>query len=198
MKRVPWLIAVLLVPVLLTSCGGDEPDHGVAASFDTSNSGPHNQQDVDFAVDLITLNGQTVAMARMAASRTNSGEVQQLSDEIEATRGAEIKLLSAWLEGWGEDVPSTAIHDMGAMEHDVDHRDIGAVTDDEMEKLSRAQGAEFDRLWLEAMIAQRDAASATAEDQIAEGRNRDAIAMAKSVMAERSDEVSAMEDLLAS
>jgi uncharacterized protein (DUF305 family) len=59
-----------------------------------------------------------------------------------------------------------------------------------------ATGAEFDRLFLEQMIAHHEGAVEMAETEIADGQNADAIALAESIRDSQTAEIAEMEQLL--
>lgn len=196
MKRLFTLLAFVLAALLaLSACAGDTPE---GESSSTSES--HNGQDVAFAQGMIPHHQQAITMAQMAHDRAGSPEVKQLAEEIEAAQAPEIETLTGWLKAWGEDVPSADAGDeMGGMDHgDIGDGEEGMMSDDRLEQLGQATGAEFDRTWLEGMIAHHQGAVTMAESEIADGKNPDAIAMAQEIKETQNTEIAEMKKLLGS
>jgi uncharacterized protein (DUF305 family) len=71
------------------------------------------------------------------------------------------------------------------------------MSEQDMQALTNATGAEFDRLFLTQMIAHHTGAVEMAQAELSEGRNTDALAMAESIRDGQSDEIAEMEQLLA-
>lgn len=197
MKRLFSLLTIILTAALTLAACGNDTTEGASNSSGTAANESHNQQDVAFAKGMIPHHQQAITMAQMAQDHAGSPEVKQFADTIEAAQGPEIEKLSGWLEAWGEEIPSADAS--GDMDHgDMGHGNDGMMSDDQMEQLSQATGAEFDRMWLEGMIAHHQGAVQMAETEIAEGKNREAIAMAEEIKAAQSAEIAKMKDLLGS
>jgi uncharacterized protein (DUF305 family) len=197
---------VLALTLLLGACGDDSSTAGghdmgstgsssppmsasdkpIASPTGTPASGPHNKADVAFATEMIPHHGQAVLMAGLASARASSAEVKGLAAAIRGAQAPEIAQMSAWLAGWGEDVPDpTAMcHGMGddiggGMGHDTACR----MTGDQMSRLAAASGATFDALWLRSMTAHHEGAVATAKAELADGTNPDATRLARRIIA---------------
>ena len=82
-------------------------------------------------------------------------------------------------------------HDMGDMEMS------GMMSTDDMQSLADAQGADFDRMWLEMMIAHHQGAMSMAEQLKGASSNPDVTKLASAVMTEQQAEIDTMENLLA-
>ncbi len=199
MNRSHTLAAVLATAALgLTACGSD--GSGSAPSSSPSSSSTtvtvHNQQDVAFASDMIPHHQQAVRMARMAEAGLASAEVRKLAADIEAAQGPEIEQMSGWLRAWGQDVPSGSMSGMDGM-GEGDEPMAGMMSEGDLARLDDARGAAFDRMWLRGMIGHHEGAVAMAETEIAQGRNGDAVALARDIRASQSRELRTMEALLA-
>ena len=83
--------------------------------------------------------------------------------------------------------------DHGSMDHGAD----GMMSEQDMQTLTNATGAEFDRMFLIQMIAHHTGAVEMAQAELSEGRNSDALAMAESIRDSQSAEIAEMEQLLA-
>ena len=106
----------------------------------------HTPGDTKFMQGMIGHHAQAVEMVALLKTRTEREDLRMLGLRIEVSQNDEIKMMKRWLEARGEALPSEHAHHMpgGLMP--------GMLTDAEMGKLRAAKGAEFDRLFLEAMI----------------------------------------------
>ena len=196
MKKTTALLPLLLAAVLtLAACGSEETsDAGGESSTTTA---PFNDADVEFARDMIPHHEQAVQMAQLADGRAESAEVKQLAEDIEAAQAPEIEQMSAWLESWGEDVPSDSM-DHGDMGHGSPSEMPGMMDADEMNRLERTRGADWDRRFLTGMIEHHEGAIEMARVEQAEGENPDALDLAEKVEKDQQAEISEMERLLGS
>jgi uncharacterized protein (DUF305 family) len=70
------------------------------------------------------------------------------------------------------------------------------MSEQDMQALMNATGAEFERLFLEQMMVHHEGALQMAETEITDGQNADAIALAKSIRDSQTAEIAEMEQLL--
>ncbi len=155
-------------------------------------SGTHSQADVAFATDMIPHHAQAVTMADLALTKATNPKVKELASGIKAAQDPEIKTLSGWLVGWSQPLPATAGgHNMSAMAG-------GMMSEQEMEQLSNATGATFDRLWLQLMIKHHQGAVAMAQTELTIGTNLDAKKLAQTIIDGQTKEIVTMADLLPS
>ena len=199
MKRLFTLFTLALVAALtLAGCGGNDE----TTSSTSSSSSNFNDADVTFAQSMIPHHQQAVQMAKMARMKASSPEVKQLADKIEAAQGPEIKTMTGWLKDWGKKVPSGS---MSGMDHDMDDMDStgsgdmpGMMTDADMKKLDGARGAGFDRMFLTMMTEHHTGAIEMAKTEQTDGKNADAVALAKKIEADQTAEIAEMKQLLKS
>ncbi len=78
----------------------------------------------------------------------------------------------------------------------MDHGSGGMMSEQDMQALMNATGAEFDRLFLTQMVAHHTGAVEMAQTEAAEGRNSGALGMAESIRDSQSAEIAEMEQLL--
>jgi uncharacterized protein (DUF305 family) len=105
--------------------------------------------------------------------------------------------MSGWLSQWGQPVPSdTDGHDMADMSHGDGATMEGMMTDEEMQQLTAASGADFDRLWLELMIKHHQGAVTMATTATTDGKSAEAKALAQAIVAAQKAEIQAMQQLL--
>jgi len=186
MRKLPALAAVVVVIALaLTGCGGSDEGSRTAPQF--------NDADVTFAQQMIPHHRQAIEMARLAQQRATSDEVKELAGEIEKAQDPEIQTMTGWLQAWGKDVPE----DVSGMAHGgVDMP--GMMSTDEMKALESASGTGFDRMFLQMMIRHHEGAIELARTEQANGKNGDAITLAKQIETAQTAEISVMERLLRS
>jgi uncharacterized protein (DUF305 family) len=100
--------------------------------------------------DMIHHHAQALTMARMAPSHGAGGEIQVLAERIIVGQNDEIAIMQRWLRDQGQPVPDPA----GGAPHGGAHamHMPGMLTQEQLEELDAAQGAEFDRLFLTYMI----------------------------------------------
>jgi uncharacterized protein (DUF305 family) len=100
--------------------------------------------------DMIHHHAQALTMARMAPSHGASGEIQVLAERIIVGQNDEIAIMQRWLRDQGQPVPDPE----AAAPHGGAHamHMPGMLTQEQLEELDAAQGAEFDRLFLTYMI----------------------------------------------
>ena len=73
---------------------------------------------------------------------------------------------------------------------------MGVMSQEDMDALGAASGAEFDSLFLEQMIEHHTGAVEMAETELDEGKFPGALEMAESIRASQSEEIAEMEQLL--
>ncbi|MFN2495106.1 MAG: DUF305 domain-containing protein [Pseudonocardiaceae bacterium] len=169
-----------------------QPPASSTAPADHNQAG-HNQADITFAQGMIPHHAQAIEMARMATTRAESPQVQELAQRIEGAQGPEIVTMTGWLQQWGAEVPSTTMSGQGGMGHGAG----GMMSPDQMSQLGHASGAEFDQMFLQMMIQHHEGAIAMARTEIDNGENADAIALAEQIIRAQQAEIQEMQGLLA-
>ena len=180
-------------PAATTSPTGTTTALGTASASASSDvAADHNDQDTTFAQMMIIHHEGAIEMSQLAIERAETPEVVALAERIAEAQGPEIDEMTAWLSTWGEDV-SPDDHggmDMGGMDMD------GMSQEEMMAQLDAMSGAEFDQTFLEAMIAHHEGAVEMSEQQVAEGQNPDAVALAEKIIADQQAEITEMQELL--
>jgi uncharacterized protein (DUF305 family) len=178
---------------LFAACGSSSTDEHAAHSSTTvaapTEVAVHNADDVAFAQGMIPHHQQAVEMAQLAQANTTNPDVVALANQIASAQLPEIQMFKAWLVQWNE--PETAAHGShGAMGM------AGMVDQATMDKLRSAQGPEFDKLWLQSMIAHHQGAITMSQQEMAHGQNQDVVAVAKSIISTQQAEIDKMKQLL--
>lgn len=203
---------VLALSLVLTACGGGDtssPPAGGSTAEPSTTAAPdtaeaHNDADIQFAQQMIVHHRGALAMAEVAADRADSEEVRALAEQISAAQQPEIDTMTDWLQAWGEEAPAgTAAGDTGGMDHgDMGGMDVGSMpgvmTEEQMTDLQNAEGAAFDRMFLEMMVEHHKGAVEMAETEQAEGENPEAVELAGRIIEDQTREIERMQQLLQS
>ena len=210
MKRYLSLSALSVAAVItLAGCGSDaepatpavEPPASTQESSPSSTessaevSAEHNDADVMFAQMMIPHHQQAVEMSEMMLTKNDvSSDVLDLATQIKDAQGPEIETMTSWLEAWDEPVePEGGMegHDMGSM-GGMD----GMMDEDQMADLESAEGDDAARMFLESMTEHHNGAVDMAQEEIDNGENPEAIALAETIVETQQAEIQEMEELL--
>jgi uncharacterized protein (DUF305 family) len=127
---------------------------------------PYSAADVDFMAGMIPHHAQAVLMAGWAASHGARPDIRVLCERILVGQRDEIEFMRNWLRDRGEPVPeANATHHrmkMNGVEHDM--LMPGMLSPEDLAKLDKARGPEWDRLFLEFMIRHHEGAIKMADD----------------------------------
>ncbi|GAB3540324.1 DUF305 domain-containing protein [Arthrobacter tecti] len=222
MKQYLSLSALTLAAAItLSGCGSDAGNSAPAGDGSSSSqetaetSTEHNDADVSFAQLMIPHHQQAVEMSELMLTKQDiSPEVSDLATRIKDAQAPEIETMTAWLQAWGEPVQpddmdsadghSMEGHDMGSTDgaDEADGSDganemAGMLSEDQMAELETATGNEAVRLFLESMIAHHDGAVDMAQDEIENGKNAEAIALAEEIVETQQAEIQQMDEMLA-
>jgi len=120
-----------------------------------------------------------------ASADANDADIM-FASMMKAAQGPEIQKMEQWLEEWGADTSN-----MEGMDHGG-----GMMSDDDMQALEDATGADASRLFLEQMIEHHQGAVEMAQDEVHNGQNSDAVALAETIIEAQTTEIATMKDLL--
>ena len=197
-NRIALVTIGLVSALVLSACGssshpGTKTGAGSGASthpsYGPAAAGPHNAADVTFASDMIPHHAQAVEMATTALAQASNAQVKELATAIQGAQDPEIIAMSGWLVGWGEKVPSGASHGMTGTSGTAMN---GMMSDDEMQGLSQASGAAFDRLWVQLMTRHHQGAVEMANVELTNGQNAQAKALATAIIKAQTAEIAIM------
>lgn len=179
--------SILVGALLLTGCtiniGGTGMNDSMMGNSESTSGFSSN--DIMFAQMMIPHHQQAVDMSTLAETRTTNSEILALSAQIKDAQAPEIKQMTAWLESAGAGMDMG--HDMGMG---------GMLTDEQMTALSNASGAEFDKLYLQGMIAHHEGAIQMTQ-MIVGSNNAEAKKLAAAIISSQTAEIEKMKTLLA-
>lgn len=156
----------------------------------------HGEADVRFMQGMIPHHAQAIEMSDLVVGRTDDEGIRLLARRIDISQKDEIRLMERWLTSRGEALPSEATGAMGGPEHGLMP---GMLTPDEMSQLAASHGAEFDRLFLEGMIAHHQGALTMVGElfsAVGGGQETDVHRFASDVDADQDMEIQRMRSML--
>jgi uncharacterized protein (DUF305 family) len=173
------------------ACGGEaEPAHHHPEL--PASAGPgYTAADVRFMQHMIGHHAQALRMVALVADRGASVEVRTLSNKIDISQRDEIAMMKHWLQERQQFIPTD--EQAGAMMM------AGMLTTDEMARLERARGGEFDRLFLTFMIRHHEGALQMVHELMSAehaGQDPDIFRFATDVDADQRDEIFVMHKML--
>jgi uncharacterized protein (DUF305 family) len=213
MKRILAPSLVLATALTFSACAGSDSsgsDHsgmdmsggsmseGTSSSDDQSaeDGAAFNDADVMFAQMMIPHHEQAIEMSDVILGKEGvDSEITDLATQIKEAQGPEIEQLSTWLDEWGAEQPDDSM--------DMDHGSMGddsmggMMSEEDMQALEDAEGAEAGRLFLEQMIVHHEGAIEMAQTEVGDGAHDGAVEMAGAIIDGQSSEIQTMEGLLA-
>ena len=172
-----------------------EPSRAISADEASDLAGIRfTDADVKFMQGMIPHHAQALEMTELLDSRTASDTMQQMARRIELSQEDEIDMMQEWLRERGQTVTETDAH------HAPDWMPMpGMLTPEEMDRLTAAEGVEFDRLFLELMIKHHRGALTMVEnllDQRGAAQDSQLFAFTSDIEADQSMEIDRMDALL--
>ncbi len=210
--RKPCAAAIVLASVAFLSLGAavspaqqppivqpgapGEPSRAISADDASDLAGIRfTDADVKFMQGMIPHHAQALEMTELLDTRTASDTMQQMARRIELSQEDEIQMMQEWLRERGQTVTETdAHHAPGWMPMP------GMLTPEEMDRLTAAEGVEFDRQFLELMIKHHRGALTMVEnllDQRGAAQDSQLFAFTSDIEADQSMEIDRMDALLA-
>ncbi|MEU4414942.1 DUF305 domain-containing protein [Nocardia salmonicida] len=195
-SRTHILVAAAATVLLAAGCSDDSTaTHPTEHSTTTTTtsaaaSTDFNDVDVSFLQMMYPHHAQAVEMAKMVPSHTQNQQLIALAAQVEKAQAPEMQQITDLLAGFGEPAPS-------ATEGHGGHDMPGMMTDAQMSALRAANGADFDRQWLEMMIAHHEGAVGMAQTELNGGVNPPSRQLATKIIADQEAEIATMRDMLA-
>ena len=163
------------VPIILPGAPGEESKNLDAEDATNIANTSYIEADVKFLQGMIVHHEQAILMSSMVGKRTNNPTIVDLADRIDASQEDEISFMKGWLEDRGENIPGENEHSMmdhhGNDHHDMGHHDmsmhldmVGMASPKQLKELENSKSTDFDRLFLQLMIAHHDGALEMVKD----------------------------------
>jgi len=207
MRARPLALAAtgLALTGLLSACGtgADHNTMGAVADGFASANLTGRAADIAFAQLMIPHHRQAVEMADLALRYASSAEVEELATQIKGAQDPEIEQMTQWLKSWGAPLVMPGSDASGMPGTDHSGMDMGGVgmagmmSAEDMASLSDSRGADFDRAWLQMMIAHHQGALSMAEEVLAATDDPQVTALANAVVKGQQAEIDTMQQLLA-
>ncbi len=185
-RRARTLCAAALSAMVLAACGGQD-------SGTTQPAPTFNQADVDYAVAMSMHHSQAVDMAGLADTQARSPKIKALAGRIHETQATEVDRIAVWLQDWGSKGATMPPH--GSDDEEV--HGPGMLSLEEMDKLERASGRQFDRMFLTMMIRHHEGGIQLAQGESTRGRSAEARQVAEDIKTTQAAEITQMKQLLA-
>ena len=148
------------VPIIQPGAPGDAArELSAEEAIEIANTS-YSPADAQFMQDMIPHHQQAVEMAALVPDRTNRQELIDVAGRIDASQEDEIEFMRQWLSDRGERVPEPTAYD----EMHTSHKMAGMASPEKMAELARFDGTDFDRLFLELMIAHHEGAVKMVEE----------------------------------
>lgn len=196
--RRAFSVAILAVALVTTAAACSNDDGTTGNSGATTTRGqtataelPDNVNDADvaFVQGMVPHHEQAIQMSELVIANGDDPTVIALAEQINAAQGPEIDQMNTWLDDW--DIDPAGSDGMDGMDGAN-----GMMSDDEMDMMSEAMGADLDRMFLETMIRHHQGAIRMAEVELEEGSNADVLALAQGIIDGQQAEIDQMQSML--
>jgi uncharacterized protein (DUF305 family) len=204
----PIRLSTLLAAIAVMGCSAATATPA-ASPAPTPQGGPsaakstNNPADVHFMAGMIPHHAQAVLIAGWAPSHGARADIQRLCERIVVGQTDEIGLMQGWLRRKGEAVPAKNATHMKMMMNGMEHDMLmpGMLNEEQLAALDKARGADFDRMFLQAMIAHHGGAITMVDELFAStgAANDDLVyKFASDVYADQTTEIKFMGKMLES
>ncbi|MBB5954284.1 uncharacterized protein (DUF305 family) [Saccharothrix tamanrassetensis] len=181
-------------PVIVPKGPGEQAETMDPGDVGTDRWVAPGEADLKYVASMIVHHRQALEMSSLAPDRASNETVKGLASRIYDTQGPEIDAMEQWQRQFAEKAPAHG-HD-GTLPH-VDHDSMpGMATPEQLAALKAARGADFDRLFLQLMIAHHEGAVKMAVDLLSTGTDVRVEEMANDVVASQSDEIARMKAIV--
>jgi len=138
---------------------------------------------------MVSHHGQGMALVRLATGRALHEDVQMLAAAIEVTQADEVTTMQGWLRVWGDPAASGMDHSAHGAVHDMSASDLAL--------LGGKAGDEFERDFLNMLIAHQHNAADLARVQAKRGVHPDVLELARRIDQSRTEQIKLMLGMLA-
>jgi uncharacterized protein (DUF305 family) len=146
-----------------------------------------------FAQMMLPHHEQAVQMSEILLAKDDvPAEVRDFAQRVIDAQGPEIERMNAMLAAWNAE-PVTDAEEMDGMDHGSGAGMSGMMSEEDMQALVGAGGSEAAGLYLEQMTVHHEGAVEMAQDQVEQGRNPQAVELARRVVEDQRAEITEME-----
>jgi uncharacterized protein (DUF305 family) len=187
--KIPKATVIFTSLVLSLSLSGcitinqSSPESANHSMHGGSSAAKFSGDEVMFFQMMIPHHQQAIEMSQMALGKSSDPEILALAEGIIGAQEHEIEHMQSWLDDAGADL------DMG---HEMD---MGMLSDAEMTALENAEGEEFDKLFLEGMIAHHEGAIQMTQ-MILNSDNSEVRTLGEEIVAAQTEEIALMRSYL--
>ncbi len=202
MPAAPLVLSTVLIadamaqPPIIQPGAPGQPSRQISAEQASELIGlRYTDADIRFMQDMIAHHQQALDMTALVDGRSQRDSIQQLAERISLGQEDEIAFMQEWLGERGQPLTNPMAH-----HGDHHHMMAGMITDEEMEQLAAASGAEFDNLFLQFMITHHQGAVTMVEELLAQpGSAQDSVLFefTSDVSSEQTNEIERMTGMLA-
>ena len=114
--------------------------------------------DINFLQGMIMHHRQAILMSKLAKNRTNNKTILDLADRIDFSQVDEIDFMEAWLKS------KNKLQSKSKDNHHLHIKMSGMASETQLKKLKSSIATDFDRLFLQLMIAHHDGALEMVDD----------------------------------
>lgn len=200
--RLALLVALgALVASIALGCGGYQQAPATEAEYiERDIDTDYVPADAAFMRDMIVHHGQALEMSALVPERSDSEDMHLMARRIDETQQYEIGLMRDWLNerGLAAPEPGEMLGPHGG--HGVDHSGMaGMASPEQMRALADAEGAAFDRMFLELMIRHHEGALVMVDDLLSHegaGQEPELFVLLSHVDADQRAEIARMQAML--
>ncbi|BCB76077.1 DUF305 domain-containing protein [Phytohabitans flavus] len=184
---------VALMAVLLAGCTAS-PAAPSTVETPRAASGGLNNTDVMFLQMILPHHRQGVELAGLGHTKAARSELVQLAAAIEATQDDEVELMSGILADSG--APSAAPSTPGEEDPHAAHGGLPGTSEQQVAALRASAGTEFERRFLNTMMAHQGDAIQLAKMEVASGTDERLVDLARRIEQSRTAQIEQMQRLL--
>ena len=184
------LVLPIAAAVALAGCQAATPTttSGPTGSASAGATASANGADVMFTQMMIPHHEQAVVMSDIILAKPDiSAEVTKLATAIKQAQQPEIDQMKGWLEAWGA---------TGHGDHSGHAGMDGMLTDEQLQAIRDASGAEAEKLFLTGMIGHHQGAVTMANEVLADGTDSEVKKLAEAIVTTQQAEIEQMQKLL--
>lgn len=193
--RIATALAAFATAICLSACSSPNSDNRTHPTpkdppVVTGEPAGSNADDVAFANTIITNYKPGIDISALVPDRSTNPKVVAIAAATASALTSDVAILKVLLLQWNESPDGNTGSDGRGTTMK------GMVDQATMAKLDSLRGGQFDTLWLQSMIGLDQGAAEVANVEIANGKNIDAVGLARQTVAARQADIGQMKQLL--